>query len=597
MFGGWEAFVTLEFLLVFSTALILSFASTPGLIRLGHQFHFLDIPDSKEKTDSLTIPRKVHSNAIPRIGGLSIIFGFFLSSYLWDGFKYIGGIFPASVILFVTGFFDDIRPLPASFRLFIQIFSASAAVYVSGLALNFIGLTPEYYIELPSWVGFTASVFIIVGAINAINLIDGLDGLAGGVVFIGVALLSYSHFLITRDYHILVLLSFPIMGALLGFLRFNTHPASIFMGDGGSSWLGFMVGILMLITLNKVSFESGAKVMSYLPITKMSPAVPITSVVLCLSIPVFDTFLVILGRLKRRQSPLKPDRNHFHHHLLRLGLNQSQSVVAIYFIALVSGIAGIAPIAFPRYELWWTPWFAMIFVPCVMIIVGKTGGEVLNSLLITRSTLSHHRRIGPNLKLILRYWEGLNRYTIYALLGLTPFFAGVPPRALGLAASFASMVVFFTLFLPSRRMDFLQHLMITFGATVLLAAINVNNLSMHIYGKIYNVQYFYNSAYIVLFISTLLHILITFRKNYLQVSPTDFLLVTVPLLLLLVPEPWNSQYRLSIISMRALILFMAMRTLVKRQFTVLRRIKTIILVSLVFLMAVSLLELRFVYLE
>ena len=592
MLGGWEAVVALEFLLVFSVALLLSLASTPALIRIGHQFHFLDLPDSRENTDSLTGPRKIHAHAIPRIGGIGILVGFFLSTYIWDGFDHFGGVLAASFGLFVLGLIDDLRPLSAWLRLLVQIACASFAVFSSGLSLQVLALTPDVYFPIPSLLGFCLSVFVVVGAINAINLIDGLDGLAGGIVFIGVALLSYTHFLITRDYQVLGMVSFPIMGALLGFLKFNTHPASIFMGDGGSSWLGFMVGILMLVTLNKTVVEGSLLSSADILALDAAPAVPITSIILCLGIPVFDTFLVILGRLKRKQNPLKPDRNHFHHHLLRLGLNHSQSVVAIYFIALVSGVAGIATIAFPVYDLWWTPWFAIFFVPFVMITVSKTGGEVLTSLLKTRSDLHRDKRVGPKLKLILRYREGLNRYTIYALIGITPFFAGVPPKPLGYAAIYAASMIFITLFLPSRKMDFLQHLMITFGACILLVVININYLNIHIFGKSYSLHNIYNSAYIALFVSTMLHMLITFRKNYLRVSPTDFLLVTVPLLILLVPEPWNSEYRLGTISMRGLILFMGMRTLVKRQGSVLRRIKKVLLVALVFVVAVSIFELR-----
>ena len=156
-------------------------------------------------------------------------------------------------------------------------------------------------------------------------------------------------------------------------------------------------------------------------------------------------------------------------------------------------------------------------------------------------------------------------------------------------------MVFLTLLFPPRKMDFLQHLIITIGACILLTALNVNHLTIQILGNRYSVQGVYNAIYIWLFIRTLFHILATFRKNYLKVSPTDVRLATIPLVLLLVPDPGNTEDRLSIISMRGLVLFMGMRTLVKRQFSVLRRIKLVLLAALVFVVAVSLFQLRLVF--
>ena len=230
-----------------------------------------------------------------------------------------------------------------------------------------------------------------------------------------------------------------------------------------------------------------------------------------------------------------------------------------------------------------------------MFGISKSGEKYINPLLTNRAKLRSELFIGPKLKLLLSYWEGLNRYTIYALIIITPFFAGVPPKQMGFAAAYSAVVIFITLLFPTKYMDFLQHFILTIGACVLLAAINLHNLTIHILGNSYSVQFLYNWAYVGLFISSLLHLLVTFRKNYLQVTSTDFLLVIVPLLLVLVPEPWNSKYQLSTISLRGLILFMGMRTLVKRHFFVLRRIKVTLLIALIYILSVSLLQLRFVY--
>ena len=351
--------IFLHLFFLFSISLVICLALTPLLIRFSHQLHLLDVPDCEKTTDSTSgAPRKVHKTATPKIGGVAIILGVCVSLVVSplieiDKTSIMGALlsfYIPSLFIFITGLVDDLKPLSAKLRLFVQIALASSMTYLNNLAVYSVRLWGDYAIELPYFVGFVLAVFIIVGAVNSLNFIDGLDGLAGGIVFISVSLLSYLYFVMTQDVIAILYIGVPILGALLGFLKFNSNPASIFMGDNGSNWLGFMIGSLMLVVLKGApileTLSSSGHVSSY-------KAPLFLSVIFCFAIPIFDTLMVILARIYKGSNPMTPDKSHFHHHLLRFGLDQKQSVMTIYFLAVVWGVMDILPEAIPAYSLEW----------------------------------------------------------------------------------------------------------------------------------------------------------------------------------------------------------------------------------------------------
>ena len=257
--------------------------------------------------------RKVHTGEIPRLGGVAMVIAFLGAISILPASLPYQGVILGSLAVFICGVIDDFTPLTAKVRLGVQIAAAIFAIYHDQLAISHITLTKSLSLPLPGALGILFSAFLIVGAINAINLIDGLDGLAAGVVLIGVGLLSFADFVSTQNASVLLTFALPMLGAIFGFLRYNTHPASIFMGDGGSNWLGFMSGSLLLIALRDS------------PIT--GQAAPFVSVILTFAIPIVDTAVVMLRRIKEKRSPFSADKNHFHHTLLRIGLSHSQSVM------------------------------------------------------------------------------------------------------------------------------------------------------------------------------------------------------------------------------------------------------------------------------
>ncbi len=299
----------------------------PRVTSLAHRFGRVDTPDA----------RKVHTVPIPRLGGVAIFLGFFCAlaavEFLVPGrvFPREGpfvGLFLGAVMIFVLGIADDLKPLPAKFKLAVQIAAASVAVYF-GVRIEVLSNPVGGLWLLPVFVTVPLTIFWLVGITNTINLIDGLDGLAGGVSLIAAsttALIAWQ----TRQLDI-ALLAIALVGATVGFLRYNWNPAKVFMGDSGSLFLGFTLAATSVVGLLKVAAAAAV-------------LVP----VLILGVPIFDTTFAIVRRALRRQPIFSPDRGHLHHRLLGLGFSQRRAVVIIYGICLLLGGTALTLFGIPE---------------------------------------------------------------------------------------------------------------------------------------------------------------------------------------------------------------------------------------------------------
>ncbi|MFH1386541.1 MAG: MraY family glycosyltransferase [bacterium] len=310
----------LIFLLTFLVALIVTILLTPMVRSFAPEIGAIDKPSE----------RKVHSSNIPRSGGLAIYFGF-LAAVLFgllissangiiiNSLPILGIIFGGSIVMF-TGLIDDVRGLRPLTKLFWQCVGAFVAIYF-GVEITFIsnpfnGLLPLGFIAIP------LTLFWVVGMTNAVNLIDGLDGLATGVTAISAGSLF---FVALRTHQIGgAILMLALAGAALGFLRYNFNPASIFLGDSGSYFLGFILATASIVGV----FKTTLVVALIIPI-------------LILGVPIFDTTFAILRRLKNKKSPFAPDNKHIHHLLLRAGLTQREAVMSIYIVCFLLSITAI----------------------------------------------------------------------------------------------------------------------------------------------------------------------------------------------------------------------------------------------------------------
>jgi UDP-GlcNAc:undecaprenyl-phosphate GlcNAc-1-phosphate transferase len=290
---------------LFACPLLISWLLTTALIRWAPRLGLVDYPDE----------RKVHVRPTPRGGGLAIFAAVSLSTLLFSVFHYSFSLFLypllLSLVIVLLGLCDDLRPLAWQFRLAVQFAVAVAAV--------FFCLPPA------SWPFRAAAVLWIAGHINAFNMLDNMDSLSGGVAWIAAGFLALASWLgpppALADWGLFVVL----MGALSGFLWFNRPPARIFMGDAGSTFLGFALGLGSA----QVALREGGPSWTW--------AVP-----LCiLAVPCYDLLSVVLLRLSQGRSPFHADKQHLSHRLVRRSLSSRTAVCVIYMLALASGASGL----------------------------------------------------------------------------------------------------------------------------------------------------------------------------------------------------------------------------------------------------------------
>lgn len=312
------------YLLTFLVAFLVTYFATPVVKKLAGRINAVDIPNS----------RKIHVLPVPRLGGLAICIGFwaaaaavfFLSKLagMKINSQMIFAILLGGTVLMFVGMRDDVKNIRPTTKLFWQIAATLIVIYF-GVEINFIssplgGIWPIGIFAIP------LTLLWVVGITNAMNLIDGLDGLAAGVTAISALTLF---FVALRTHQIgAAFLMLALVGAALGFLRYNFFPASIFLGDSGSLFLGFVLATSSIIGVLKTTL-----------------VVALIVPVLILGIPIFDTLFAIGRRLKARKHPFEADNKHLHHMLLRAGFNKREAVLAIYsacfllsFIALVMAL-------------------------------------------------------------------------------------------------------------------------------------------------------------------------------------------------------------------------------------------------------------------
>jgi UDP-GlcNAc:undecaprenyl-phosphate/decaprenyl-phosphate GlcNAc-1-phosphate transferase len=314
--------------LVFLVALLGSLFVLPKLARIAKVIGLVDKPGET---------RKMHKIPRPLVGGIGIVIAATFSSLIFIPITGLRGYFLGLSVLLLAGFLDDFRELGHKQKFIFQILATLLLIYFSKVYLiSFGDLIGVGNISIPdfSWLVWAVTIFCVVGVINAINLIDGLDGLAGGVSFI--AFVSFALHASIGGQMTLMLLNLALAGAVLGFLRFNWYPSTIFMGDAGSLCLGFSLAFMAL------ALTQGSD-------AHVSPVIPL----LVLAVPITDTLSVMGKRILRGQSPFKADQYHLHHIFMRYGMGRELAVKVILGIStLFSCISFLQPIYnFPDYSL------------------------------------------------------------------------------------------------------------------------------------------------------------------------------------------------------------------------------------------------------
>ncbi|HBG05064.1 MAG: hypothetical protein A2075_16530 [Geobacteraceae bacterium GWC2_58_44] len=299
---------------IFLTALFASLIMVPFLQRLCIERKMLDLPDE----------RKVHLHAVPRLGGVAICMSFLCTLLLYLVLpRGMCGILAGVLIIFATGLVDDIYGLSPLRKLFGEVCAVLTTMLIGNLYIRTLGdLFGLGEIVLPLWLAIPFTVVAIVGVVNAFNLIDGLDGLAGGISVI--SLVAFAVLAFQAGNVEVLILCVALLGAMLGFLKYNFFPARIFMGDAGSLVVGFVISFLALSLT-----QGGAG--------QVQPVVPL----LVVGLPVADAVWVMASRLCAGQSPFAADRTHVHHKFLALGFEHCHTVIVIYSISLFWAAAAL----------------------------------------------------------------------------------------------------------------------------------------------------------------------------------------------------------------------------------------------------------------
>lgn len=321
------------YMLMAASALIVAIGGTPVMRQVALRLGVIDNPAA----------RKIHSNPVPLLGGAAIYVAFILALIFFGDRRYINevvGIFVGATLMSLMGVVDDKWGLGSYVKLTGQLLAAGILVY-SGVQIRL------FY----SWLDIAVTMAWVVGITNALNLLDNMDGLSGGIAMIAAVFFTL---LAAMGHQYLVgVLAAALAGACAGFLIYNWNPAHIFMGDTGALFLGFLLAAVGI----KLRFPSNSET-----VTWMIP-------VLVLALPIFDTTLVFISRLRRGQNPLTtPGKDHVSHRLAKMTGSRREAVLICYLIAGAVGLSavfvaeanahearvvGMAVLAAAAYGVWW----------------------------------------------------------------------------------------------------------------------------------------------------------------------------------------------------------------------------------------------------
>lgn len=305
----------LEAIKIVAITFIFTAAIMPFMKKIAYHIGALDEPRPDEGN------RHIHKKTVPKLGGVGIFLGFLFGYMLFGEHSVqMNSILIGSFIIILTGIVDDIKSIRASQKLLGQLVAAVIIVFYGGFLLNNVTAF-GWSFDFGIW-AYPITLLFIVACTNVINLIDGLDGLSSGISSIFFLTIGIIGFFQGRSGTLVMLLTFIMLGATLGFLLHNFYPAKIFAGDC-AMFMGFIISIISLL-----EFKGTALTSLFVPL-------------MILAIPMLDTFFAIIRRLLRHQAPFSPDKEHIHHQLLGMNFSQRATVLIIYGINILFAIASI----------------------------------------------------------------------------------------------------------------------------------------------------------------------------------------------------------------------------------------------------------------
>jgi UDP-GlcNAc:undecaprenyl-phosphate GlcNAc-1-phosphate transferase len=506
------------------TALLVSMALIPPLRMAAERFQVMDLPGE----------RKVHEHPVPRVGGLAFAVGACVAIAWWgarDATTF--SVLLGCVIIVAFGVWDDRVDLSYRSKLVGQLLASLAVVWGGDIWFTTLPFLPD--VEVPAWAGMFVTVVFLVGVSNAVNLTDGLDGLAGGLSFLtlsGIAYLAY----LSNDSTVL-LLTVPFLGGLLGFLRYNTYPARIFMGDGGSQLLGFIMGVLAILLTD----------------SSRGPFSPSLAFFL-LGLPFLDTLGVTGQRLAEGRSPFMGDRAHIHHKLLRFGFTHYEAVTVIYMIQ--AGMLGLAYLLRWQSDTLILPLYLMIAGSVLMLFIAagrgllpnltSQSGHFLSNVAVTRLMN------GPWLTdLPMQFLAVIVPCFLIALV----FVPSNVPTDVGYLSMIIFGIVLLGLSLSPRVAPYFVRGGLYVGTTFLLYVCEESR-----YRSMSAVAIAHNVFFIVVAVMVLLSLRFN-EENRFQTTPLDYLMIFLAVTFPLLPEVSADIAHLGLFAAKLMVLFFSFELL------------------------------------
>ena len=509
----------------FLGSLVICMALIPPLMASAGRLHILDLPGG----------RRMHSGAVAKVGGIALAIGTFIGVLMWEPkndvvlASLLGGL-----VILIFGVWDDRAGLSYRAKFAGQACAVLIVMILGGVHINSLPLVPEEWIR--PWLSLPLTFVFLVAVTNAVNLADGLDGLAGGLSLISFAGFAYLAFQ-TED-AIVLLMVVSVLGGLLGFLRFNTYPARIFMGDAGSQFLGFYLGVTGVVLIDQAH----------------GPYSPILALFVW-GLPLLDTLAVMIQRRLEGRSLFIGDRNHLHHKLLNRGWSHGEAVVVIYGIQTAMVALG--------YGLRWQPDWMLIAVYLAVAAgvlalffqpAGSRGDLALRQERHAATPLSSCCLQSPTMA-----WLPVQVLAI-AVSGFLLMSVGLPhriPLDAGVVAAILGVMLVLAVAVRHRWLPWIVRAGLYFGSTFLLYAGEVGTPSGP--GSWFRPM----NLFLIGIAALVIVVMRLHAVRQFQTTPLDSLMVLLGLLLPFLPEIQVGEINLSVLTARLIVMFFSFELLLQ----------------------------------
>jgi UDP-GlcNAc:undecaprenyl-phosphate/decaprenyl-phosphate GlcNAc-1-phosphate transferase len=500
----------------------------PFFNRLSYKLNLLDTPND----------RKVHLQSKARSGGIAMALGIFPPLFFWLPVSpFFMSLFIGAGIIVTFGIIDDFKGLNYKIKFLGQFLASIFIVLYGGVQIKSLGGLFFHFFDLPEWLSIAVTVIIIVGVTNAINLSDGLDGLAGGISLVSFICIGYLGFCF--DNITIVLCSVAVIGSIFGFLRYNSYPSVLFMGDTGSQLLGFL-SITLSIFLTQ----------TYTP---LSPVLPL----LIIGFPILDTITVMSSRIASGRSPFKADNRHFHHRLMKIGLFHSEAVLVIYFL---QSFFVLSAFIFRFNE----DWFLLNFyiISSGVILVGFYVASKFE-LKLTRQTffdtfIKGRLRILKEINLLIKISFNGVKFLFPLLLLFTCFIPDELPLYFSMLSIILLSIFLITWKLNLNWMGLFSGILFYFFIPILVYLGETNSASW----AQNNITNIHAILFAVLLLFTYLTLKFTRRKKGFKTTPLDFLILFIVLVIPHLPDPRIQNLNLGFSAVKIIVFYLGFEVLI-----------------------------------